>query len=112
MLPVIAVTAECFISQATVQISDISRVSASPHNNHTAKTPPDLPIGFFAWIRPLLTMPEVDVLRYAGFDAIVFLRFYKMAFKVSDVTCERQHGLDIRACFRICNPRMTVPHLH
>jgi Late exocytosis, associated with Golgi transport len=46
------------------------------------RTPPDLPRGFLSWIRPLMSMPEQDVLHYAGFDAIVLLRFYKMAFKV------------------------------
>lgn len=44
--------------------------------------PPDLPSGFFSWIPPLLRMSEKEVLKYAGFDATILLRFYKMAFKI------------------------------
>ncbi|CAM9825412.1 unnamed protein product, partial [Discosporangium mesarthrocarpum] len=47
------------------------------------RTPPDLPNnGFFSWIRPLMSIPEDEILRYAGFDAMILLRFYKLAFKV------------------------------
>ncbi|CAM9750160.1 unnamed protein product, partial [Phaeothamnion confervicola] len=46
-------------------------------------TPPDLPVaGFFGWLRQLLAMREAEILEYAGFDAVILLRFYKLAFKV------------------------------
>lgn len=32
--------------------------------------------------RPLMAFPEDDILKYAGFDAAIFLRFYAVAFKV------------------------------
>ncbi|KAG5185648.1 hypothetical protein JKP88DRAFT_262622 [Tribonema minus] len=44
--------------------------------------PPDLPTGFVDWMGPLMGMREQEVLRYAGFDTLIFLRFYKLAFKV------------------------------
>ncbi|CAN0427215.1 unnamed protein product, partial [Ascophyllum nodosum] len=47
------------------------------------ETPPDLPSrGFFSWICPLLAIPEEDILTHAGFDAVIFLRFYALAFKL------------------------------
>eukprot|EP00611_Tribonema_gayanum_P023537 TRINITY_DN496_c0_g1_i6.p1 TRINITY_DN496_c0_g1~~TRINITY_DN496_c0_g1_i6.p1 ORF type:complete len:942 (+),score=353.08 TRINITY_DN496_c0_g1_i6:140-2965(+) len=50
----------------------------APHGS----VPPDLPTGFVDWMGPLMGMREQEVLRYAGFDALIFLRFYKLAFKI------------------------------
>jgi Late exocytosis, associated with Golgi transport len=47
-------------------------------------TPPDLPTGMFNWMWSIMALSDEQVVQYAGFDALIFLRFYKMAFKVSE----------------------------
>lgn len=34
-------------------------------------------------VSPLMAMSEEQILGYTGFDAVIFLRFYNLAFKVT-----------------------------
>ena len=44
----------------------------------TAKAPPPISKGFFAWVTPLMKTREVDLIDKLGLDAIIFLRFLRM----------------------------------
>lgn len=45
--------------------------------------PPELPRTVWTWARLLWSMSEQDILRFVGADAYMFLRFLRMATKVS-----------------------------
>ncbi len=49
---------------------------------HPKDTPFDLPSGLVSWVPVLLSMSEEDVLRYAGFDAVMLLRVYATALYI------------------------------
>ncbi len=49
---------------------------------HPKDTPLDLPGGLVSWVPALLSMSEEDVLRYAGFDAVMLLRVYATALYI------------------------------
>ncbi len=52
---------------------------------HPEDTPSDLPGGLLSWIPALLSMSEQDVLRYAGFDAVMLLRVYSTALRICSI---------------------------
>ncbi|CAG8522677.1 3828_t:CDS:10 [Paraglomus occultum] len=45
-------------------------------------TPEPLPSSFFGWIKPLLDIPESEILDKVGFDAAVFLGFFRLSSKL------------------------------
>jgi len=45
-------------------------------------TPNPLPSSFFGWIKPLIDIPESEILDRVGFDAAVFLGFFRLSFKL------------------------------
>ncbi len=52
---------------------------------HPKDTPSDLPGGLLSWVPALLSMSQEDVLRYAGFDAVMLLRVYSTALKICSI---------------------------
>lgn len=47
------------------------------------RKPPELPKGFLAWVRPLMSIPQERILQLAGLDAYMLLRFIRLCLKVS-----------------------------
>lgn len=45
--------------------------------------PPTLPLGPFSWLHSLLSIPETEFLSCAGYDALVNIRMYVLALKIS-----------------------------
>ncbi|KAF9427414.1 hypothetical protein BGZ94_004956 [Podila epigama] len=54
----------------------------APRTKLRRHTPPVLSSTFFGWIPQLLRIPEAEVLNCVGLDAVMMLRFYRMALRV------------------------------
>lgn len=46
------------------------------------RKPPELPKGFLAWVRPLMSIPQERILQLAGLDAYMLLRYIRLCLKV------------------------------
>lgn len=46
------------------------------------RKPPELPRGFLAWVRPLMSIPEEKILQLAGLDGYMLLRYIRLCLKV------------------------------
>ncbi|KAG0317019.1 hypothetical protein BGZ99_006549 [Dissophora globulifera] len=57
-------------------------VMFAPRTKLRRHTPPILSATFFGWIPQLLRIPEAEVLDCVGLDAVMLLRFFKMAIKL------------------------------
>ncbi|KAG0055063.1 hypothetical protein BGZ83_009699 [Gryganskiella cystojenkinii] len=57
-------------------------VMFAPRTNLRRHTPPILSSTFFGWIPQLLRIPETEVLDCVGLDAVMMLRFFRMAMKL------------------------------
>lgn len=46
------------------------------------RKPPELPKGFLAWVRPLMSISQERILQLAGLDAYMLLRYIRLCLKV------------------------------
>jgi Late exocytosis, associated with Golgi transport len=61
-------------------------LNAAAFSLKSGPKPPDLPPpqqGVFAWALALQRVSESDFLRYGGFDALVYIRMYSLAAKIT-----------------------------
>ncbi|KXN71193.1 DUF221-domain-containing protein [Conidiobolus coronatus NRRL 28638] len=53
-----------------------------PRSKLETNPPPKLGQGFFGWIVPIYKISQAQVLRHVGLDAVIFLRFFLLCFKI------------------------------
>ena len=47
-----------------------------------ADVPPELPKSIYSWMRLLTSFTDDDIMKFVGADALMYLRFMRLCFKV------------------------------
>ena len=75
----------CLFAFNFLRRSEYAKKIYSPkrYTDHSKYTrPKELPKGYIDWIRPLLQYSEEDVIKTAGYDAVVYLRLFSFGVRL------------------------------
>lgn len=57
----------------------VRRVGTTPSVMHVPGTKPGAPL---SWVKPLMRLDEEEILRYGGYDVLIYLRFMSLSLRI------------------------------